>query len=186
MVGQVASLHDQKGIWDILEIAASLCPSHPRLRFVLVGDSSPGAGRGPQLRESIIRRGLEDRVILAGYQRDLSTIYGALDVALCLFGAGLGGVGRAAYEACICGRPLVATLPGARTSQTLTHERHGLLYEPSDLAGVQEGIQQLITHPELRQTLGDTAQTEIGSRHHPDTVAQKMLSVYREALAANQ
>ena len=183
VVGQLASLHAAKGIWDILDMAAELCPRHPALRFVLVGDTAPEAGEGPALKDAIEARGLAGKVILPGYDRDLSAAYGALDVALCLFGAGLGGVGRAAYESALAGRALVATLPGARTSKTLTHRRHGLLYEPDDLAGAREGIEELILDPSLRTTLGDTAKTEIGARHDPARAAGKILALYREAVA---
>ena len=40
VVGQVASLHRQKGIWLILDLAEKLCAEFPRLRLVLVGDDS--------------------------------------------------------------------------------------------------------------------------------------------------
>lgn len=182
VVGQLASLHSAKGIWDILDIATRLCARHPSLRFVLVGDKDPHMGEGPALEAAISARGLQAQVLLPGYDRDLSTIYGALDIALCLFGAGLGGVGRSAYEAAIAGRALVATLPGARTSKTLTHERHGLLYEPDDLDGVRDGIEKLILNPGLRTSLGTTAKEEIGARHDPSNVAAKMLALYREAV----
>ena len=68
--------------------------SCPRVRFVLVGDDSGEAGEGPQLRQAIHAKGLERRVILAGCRRDLSAVYGAFDISLCLFGKGLKGVGR--------------------------------------------------------------------------------------------
>ena len=184
VVGQLASLHTAKGIWDILEIAAELCPRHPSLRFVLVGDTSPEAGEGNEFKKSIRARGLDGKVFLPGYDRDLAAAYAALDVALCLFGAGLGGVGRGAYEAAISGRALVATLPDARNSKTLTHERHGLPYEPRDLQGVRDGIEKLILNPEMRTALGHTAREEIGARHDPANVTEKMLALYREALTA--
>jgi len=182
IVGQLGSLHREKGVWDILAIARLLCPVHPNLRFVLVGDTSPQAGEGPALKKFIESQPLFGKVILPGYDTDLAATYGSIDVALCLFGAGLGGVGRAAYEAAIAGRPLVATLPGARTSKTLIHEKHGLLFDPSDLAGVREAIERLVVSPSLRDQLGHSAQSEIGKRHDPAIVAEKMLALYKETL----
>jgi len=181
IVGQLASLHAAKGIWDIIDLAVTLCPNHSNLRFVLVGDTSPDAGEGEALKEAITARGLSGKVILPGYDRDLATAYGALDIALCLFGAGLGGLGRAAYEAALAGRALIATLPGARTSKTLVHGRHGLLFEPDDLGGVRDGILSLLLDPVQRAELGTTAKSEIGARHVPTATAEQMLKLYRQA-----
>ena len=42
---------------------------------------------------------------------DRATVHPSLDIALYLFGGGLGGVGHGAYEAAISGKLLVATFP---------------------------------------------------------------------------
>ena len=180
VVGQVASLHRQKGIWLILNLAEKLCAEYPMLRIVLVGNDSPDAGEGPQLRAAIEQRGLAGRVVLAGYDTRLAAVYAALDVALCLFGGELGGVGRAAYEAAVSGRPLVATVPDPARTETIEHGVSGLLFTHTDTAGIADALRGLIADASLRASLGASAQASIGRRHSPAVVADSVLKLYAE------
>lgn len=183
VIGQAASLHSVKGIWQILDLAERLCPRHPEVCFVLAGDTRPEAGEGAELLAAIEHRNLESRVLLPGYQNDLAATYGVFDIALCLFGGGLGGVGRAAYEAALSGTPLVATMPNPRQSQTLQHGISGFLHVQSDTEGIVTSLERLITDAPLRASLGASAHQAIAARHDPKTVAQKIETLYREMLA---
>jgi glycosyltransferase involved in cell wall biosynthesis len=184
VIGQVASLHRQKGIWLILDVAEKLCAEFPTLRFVLVGDDSAQAGEGPQLREAIARRGLAERIILPGYETRLATVYAALDVALCLFGGELGGVGRAAYEAAVSGKPLVATVPDPKRSETLENGVSGLLFTHDDETGIASALRRLLTDPHFRETLGASARATIGHRHAPAVVAKSVADLYGRLAAS--
>jgi glycosyltransferase involved in cell wall biosynthesis len=181
VVGQVGSLHREKGVWEILALAEGM--SCPRVRFVLVGDDSGEAGEGPQLRQAIRAKGLERRVILAGYRRDLSAVYGAFDISLCLFGKGLKGVGRTAFEAALAGRPVVVTLPGAGRSSATVAGELGIVLEPDDLAGIKEALMGLISSAERRREVGERARSTLGRRHDPQRVAGQVEQVYEGALA---
>ena len=183
VVGQVASLHRQKGIWLILDLAEKLCAEFPALRLVLVGDDSPAAGEGPQLRASIQQRGLADRISLPGYDTGLATVYASLDVALCLFGGELGGVGRAAYEAAVSGKPLVATVPDPTRSETIQDGVSGLLFTHADAEGIAKALRRLISDPALRASLGSSAHESIGGRHSPSVVADSVQKLYAELAA---
>ena len=183
VVGQVASLHEQKGVWLILDLAEKLCAEFPVLRVVLIGDDSASAGEGPKLREAIAQRGLAGRVVLPGYDARLATVYAALEVALCLFGGALGGVGRAAYEAAIAGKPLVATLPDPQRSETLRHGESGLLFTHTDVAGITAALRSLIVDAPFRARLGASAQAAIAQRHAPAAVAARVRDLYAKLLA---
>ena len=183
VIGQVASLHRQKGIWLILDLAEKLCADHPMLRFVLIGDDSADAGEGPQLRAAIEQRGLVDRIVLPGYDTRLAAVYASLDVALCLFGGELGGVGRAAYEAAVSGKPLVATVPDPSRTETIEDGVSGLLFTHADSAGIANAIRRLIADATLRTSLGASAQASIGHRHAPDVVVSSVLKLYAELAA---
>lgn len=183
IVGQVASLHEQKGVWLILDLAEKLCAEFSALCIVLVGDDAPSAGEGPKLHEAIAQRGLTGRVILPGYDARLATVYGALDVALCLFGGALGGVGRAAYEAAIAGKPLVATMPDPQRSETLRHGESGLLFTHADVPGITDALRRLITDAPFRAQLGASAQAAIAQRHAPAAVAGTVRDLYAKLLA---
>ncbi len=183
VIGQIASLHRQKGIWLILDLAEKLCAEFSALRFVLVGDDSPAAGEGPQLRASIQQRGLADRISLPGYDTGLATVYASLDIALCLFGGELGGVGRAAYEAAVSGKPLVATVPDPTRSETIQDGVSGLLFTHADAEGIANALRRLISDPARRASLGSSAHASIGGRHAPLVVADSVQKLYAELAA---
>lgn len=186
VIGQVASLHPQKGIWLILDLAEELCAEFPLLRFVLVGDDSPDVGKGPQLRKAIREKGLSDRIVLPGYDSNLATAYASLDIALCLFGGGLGGVGRGAHEAAIAGKPLVATLPDPNESETLVDGVSARLFRPDDKPGILQALRFLIANREAREKLGASAKAAIGNRHAPEHIAHATFELYNELVSSTK
>ena len=104
-------------------------------------------------------------------------------MALCLFGGELGGVGRAAYEAAVSGKPLVATVPDPNRSETIENGVSGLLFTHTDPAGIADALRRLISDASLRASLGASAQASIGHRHAPAVVAARVRKLYA-ALAA--
>jgi glycosyltransferase involved in cell wall biosynthesis len=182
LVGQLASLHKEKGIWQILEMAKGICARNPKIHFILAGDTNPAVSEGPLLAKAIQEAGLQNCIHLVGYERDLPAAYGALDIVLCMFGEYLRGVGRTAYEAPLAAKPLIATLPNPECSQTLIHRKTGLGFECTDYAGVANAILDFADHPDKRLALGKTAFESIKDRHDPKAVASRVIEVYREVI----
>lgn len=185
VVGQAASLHKEKGIWRILDLAREICPQNDRLHFVLCGDTSSARGEGPALQAAIQKAGLAHRVHLVGYEEDIALAYAGFDIALCLFGEFLGAVGRAGYEAPLAGKPLVATIPDPHHAAAVVHGKTGLSFEPHDLAGVAQAILELAARADRRTELGREAKKIIGARHDPATHARKIVDTYRDLLASS-
>ena len=182
-IGQVSSLHPQKGVWEILHLAEATMSTLPKAKFIMVGDTRPEFGIGPQLQQAVNERRLTHRVVFAGYRTDLATVYAALDIALCLFGSGLGGVGRTAYEAGLCSKPVVATLPDPKKSSTLRDGTSALLFDTEDIVGVRAGLERLADDPGLRARLGASAREFLAPRHDPAQVARRIVRLYEEALS---
>lgn len=185
VVGQAASLHTEKGIWRILDLAREICPRNDRLHFVLCGDTSALSGEGPALHSAIQAAGLAHRVHLVGYEEDIALAYAGFDIALCLFGEFLGAVGRAGYEAPLAGKPLVATIPDPHLAEAVVHGKTGLAFEPHDLAGVAHAILDLATHEDRRMELGREAKKVIGARHDPAAHARTIVGIYRDLLTSS-
>lgn len=106
VVGLVGRFEARKDHGTFLQAAAIAAREQAALRFVCVGDW-PTADR-PGLDALARRLGLEDRVVWAGFRRDMSAVYGALDLATLTssFGEGFPNV---VAEAMACGVPCVAT-----------------------------------------------------------------------------
>jgi glycosyltransferase involved in cell wall biosynthesis len=182
-VGLLASLHKEKGIWRILQIAKTICPSNPLLHFVLAGDTDSNLGEGPAFARAVAEAGLADRIHLVGYESNLAVAYGAFDIVLCLFGEYLNAVGRTAYEAPLAGKPLIATLPHPDTSTSVLQGVTGLGFECLDFEGVTRAIVDLSQNPGKRQALGESARAAIAERHSLPRHARKVLNVYHRLLS---
>jgi glycosyltransferase involved in cell wall biosynthesis len=182
VVGQAASLHTEKGIWRILDLAREICPANSHLHFVLCGDTSPTRGKGPALLAAIQEAGLANRVHLVGYEEDVALAYASFDIALCLFGEFLGAVGRAGYEAPLSGKPLVATIPNPQQSDAVISGKTGLAFEPHDYRGVSNAIVSLSKSADQRESLGLSAKSYIGDRHDPKKHAENIVKIYRTIL----
>lgn len=178
-VGQVANLHPGKGVWDVFELAKNICPSHPEIKFVFVGNDAEGLGEGPALKAATQQHGLEKNVVFAGHIAEVAKAYAALDITLCLFAFKLNGVGRTVYEAALARRPMITVLEIEKSS-TLLNGGLGIICPPHDLKRIAAQICRLAADPGLRKALADRAHDAIGSRHDPRSVSRQVEQLYDE------
>ena len=106
VIGLVGRFDAKKDHGTFLHAAAIAARERDALRFVCVGDGPAADRRGLEALAQGL--GLGDRVVWAGFRRDMSAVYGALDVATLTssFGEGFPNV---VAEAMACGVPCVAT-----------------------------------------------------------------------------
>ncbi|HYV18047.1 MAG TPA: glycosyltransferase family 4 protein [Verrucomicrobiae bacterium] len=155
IIGMVACLKPQKAPLDFIEASARVASRRPDATFVMVGD-------GP-LRPAAEARaralGLEGRLQLLGWRRDVPDLLAAFDVvALTSLWEGLP---RVVPEAIAAGRPLVVTsIDGA--AELLRHEEHALLVPPSDPAAAAGQILRLLEDPSLARRLVAAARPLLG------------------------
>src|SRR5262249_10080649 len=94
----IGALERRKGHAVLLEAARRLAPDRPRLRYVFAGEGSERGALAAAARE------LGDRVVFAGFRRDVAACLAAADlVAVPSLHEGLG---VAALEAMAAGRPV--------------------------------------------------------------------------------
>jgi glycosyltransferase involved in cell wall biosynthesis len=146
IVGMVACLKPQKAPLDFLEAAARVASRRPDARFVMVGD---GPLR-PAVEARALALGLEGRLRLLGWRRDVPDLLAAFDiVSLTSLWEGLP---RVVPEAIAAGRPLVVTaIDGA--AELLRHDEHALLVPPADPAAAAGQILRLLDDPSLGRRL---------------------------------
>src|SRR5262249_41586967 len=128
----------------------------PQVRLILAGD---GACRCE--REDLTRRlGLSGVVIFTGFLKDVSPIFGALDVFL--FPSEFEGLGTALQSAMALGLPCASTARGG-LADVVDADRTVLLAEPNaeSFAGA---MKKLIADESLRMRLGAAARQEIKER----------------------
>jgi len=136
LIGTVACLKPQKAPEHFMAVAKNVCDRLPQARFVLIGD-----GELRQAVESLIGRyGLEGRVRLAGWRRDIPASMKAMDAFVLT--SRWEGLPRVILEARATGLSIVATNVGGVGEAMATH-RSGIVVEDGDVASLSASLIQL-------------------------------------------
>jgi glycosyltransferase involved in cell wall biosynthesis len=138
LVGMVACLKPQKAPLDFVAVAARACARQPAARFVLIGDGE----LRPAVEARIRAAGLEDRVRIVGWRRDVPTVMRALDAFLLT--SHWEGLARVLLEARAAAVPVVATRVGG-AEEAITDGRHGRLCEAGDIEGLADRLCEVLT-----------------------------------------
>jgi glycosyltransferase involved in cell wall biosynthesis len=129
LVGTVACLKPQKAPEDFVAVAKQVCEAIPNARFALIGDGD----LRPKIESLIEVNGLQKRLYLAGWRRDISTVMKIFDVFLLT--SHWEGLPRVLLEARTIGLPVVATRVGG-VEEVIVEGRHGWLSHPGDVSGL--------------------------------------------------
>lgn len=172
-IGIIATLRSWKGHNYLVDAFAQLADKNTRL--LIVGD-------GPQyeaLQKKINAMGLAERVAMPGNQRDVLPWLQALDI-LALPSFANEGVPQAILQAMLCGLPVVST-PVGSIQEAVQHLETGLIVEPRDTKSLQQALEQLLSNPDLRLSLGQAARKSALEKFTLEGMLDKMEKVFAHA-----
>lgn len=156
VIGTVGNFRNVKNHKCLVKAAARLKTSYPHLRVLFVGVGFPGDPENSEadVRQLINELGLEEVVILAGYQEDIPEILSAFDV-FCLpsFSEGLP---VSLLEAMAAGVPAV----GSRVrgiKEVIIDRVNGLLFQSNDDSGLARVLEEILSSQNLAQALANRA-----------------------------
>jgi glycosyltransferase involved in cell wall biosynthesis len=186
LTGVIARLEPVKGVEWLLRAAALADRKHSgregKLRFLVVGDGQLMAG----LRALALELGIADKVIFAGFRKDVFNCLSAMDIYVqpSLNEA----MGRTVLEAQHAGLPIVASrvcgLPDA-----VLEGASALLVRPADADALAEAITELAYDKEKRRTMGAAGRCwaagkdEAGhGRFSPEAMNAAIENIYNKAM----
>jgi glycosyltransferase involved in cell wall biosynthesis len=175
LVGNVAALAGHKDYFTFVDTAARLLASGVDARFVAIGD-------GPlrdQIAAHVRRRGLEGKVVLAGFRSDVPAILPELDVFL--FTSKEEGLGSSILDAYACRVPVVATAAGG-VPELVADGETGLLAPIRDAAALADGVARLLGDRALRERLVSAAARRVLEEFGTEALAERTLAIYREVV----
>lgn len=174
-----ANLVRQKGHGDYLEAAALLREKHPALWHVFAG-----GGDRNELRASAAKLGVAERVVFAGFRRDMERVYAAADLSVLpsFAGEGVSGVLR---EAMACALPVITTDVGGNTELVRDGEV-GLVVPRRDPAALAAAIGRLIEDRALSRRLAEAGRQLVLENYSAETRAAKIFALYDDVLRTNQ
>jgi glycosyltransferase involved in cell wall biosynthesis len=170
-IGTVTRLHDSKGNSYLVDAAAHVVRERPAARFFVVGE-------GPllsDLQAQATGLGLGDRLVFAGFRRDVAGTLSAFDLSV--FPSLWEGTPITAFEALAMGKAIIST-DADGLLDILTPDRDALIVPRRDAAALASRIVWAMDRPEERARLGAAAR-ETGRRYDIDAFVRKMERLYQ-------
>jgi glycosyltransferase involved in cell wall biosynthesis len=174
----MGSLIHRKGVLYLVEAAEKVVKQRGNARFVIVG-SGPMQG---QIEASLAASGIKGNFTLLGNLKEeqLPAAYNAADVFV--LPSIQEGQGIVLLEAQACAKPVVAFGVGG-VKEAVKEKETGFLLEKGDTEGLADRLLQLLGDEGLRQKMGAAGRRFVSENYTWDLCAERMLKVYREALA---
>lgn len=179
LIGTVACLKPQKAPEDFVAVAKRVCETMPRARFVLIGDGE----LRPSIEGLVEQYGLKNRIHLAGWRRDVSTVMKAFDAFLLT--SHWEGLPRVLLEARAAGIPVVATRVGG-VEEVIVEGRHGWLSGVGDIHTLSEQLSHVLQGREDLSPEGPGNSEALPKEFHRDEMVKQYESLYDRLLIDQQ
>jgi glycosyltransferase involved in cell wall biosynthesis len=176
LLGCVGVLSRDKGQQWLIRAAAELGAEFPGLRLLLAGD---GPCRG-DLEALAGQLGVADRIVFAGFVKDVENVYAALDIFLLpSFFEALNNslLAAMAYEI-----PSIAFRRGA-LPEIIEDGTSGLLVEAASVAELSTAIRRLLRDREFARSLGNAGRRRIETCFSADRMVGSTLRLYEQCLS---
>ncbi len=176
LVGKVARHTEGKGYNYFLDLAEQVLRHHPEVRFVALGDGE----LLDWFQDEVCRRGLEGRVIAAGFRKDIAEVLACLDVVVLT--SLWEGLPRVLVQASAAGVPVVTfDVGGAR--EAIRDGESGHVVPSKDISAMARRVVFLLEAPEMARRMGALGQRHVDVRWSTDLVVSRVAGVYEEMLA---
>jgi glycosyltransferase involved in cell wall biosynthesis len=169
-VGTVTRLMPSKGNEYLVEAAPALLAKYPRMRIFIVGEGE----LQPQLEAQARALNLGDRLVFAGFRRDVAEVLAALDFIV--FPSLWEGTPLTAFEALAAGKPIVST-DADGLLDILTDRVDALVVPKRDAGALVRAIDELVDDPALAQRLAEGAR-RTGAKYDIGLFVRKMERLY--------
>ncbi len=175
VVGYVGRLSEEKGLRFLIEAISLLNEDNAPSRLLLIGDGCQRL----QLERFAEEKSLKERVIFAGFQRQVENWLPALDVFV--LPSLTEGTPMALLEAMAQGLPVVASRVGGIPT-IICSGQNGILTQPADPQAIAQAICELHGNKHLRISLGGEAKKTIHENFNVSDWARKIEAVYLNLL----
>ena len=169
-IGTVTRLMPAKGNKYLVDAAPRVLAAHPSVRFFIFGEGELRA----ELEAQVRALNLGDRLVFAGFTRDVAAALSALD--LLVFPSLAEGTPLTMFEALAMGKPIVATDADGLVD-VLTDGKDALVVPKADATALAAGINRLLDDDALAARLAAEAR-KTGARYDIGAFVRKMERLY--------
>jgi len=175
--GTAGRLSREKGHALLIDAFKELAARRPEARLVIAGD-------GP-LREDLQRQidaaGLSPKARLAGFMKDVGSLYEAVDVFV--LPSHTEGLPLVLLEAAHHGKPAVATAVGG-VGEVVQNGASGLLVPAGDARALARAMTEMAENPATRASMGLRAAKIVATEFSVGPYAEKYWALYQELAAS--
>ena len=176
VVGTVGNFKPQKAPLDFIKVAALVIREIPDARFVMLGDGELlGASR--ELAASL---GIADRVVFAGWRRDVTDCLHSFNVFL--LSSLFEGLPRSVLQAMSAGLPVVATAAGG-TPEAVRDGVTGHVTARGDVEAMARHVTALLKDPARARAFGEAGLKAIGEEFEITRMLRDIEAAYMETAA---
>jgi glycosyltransferase involved in cell wall biosynthesis len=160
LIGVVGNIKGWKGQKLVVQSVAALRDEFPDLVALLIGDAPPGdTGYRDELLALARENGIEDRIVITGYQQNVANYIDMLEIQLHT-STSPEPFGRVLLEAMALGKPLIASNGGA-VPEIVVHGVTGLVFEPGSPDSLTGSLRQLLGDPARAAQMGVAGKTRL-------------------------
>ncbi|HWP18000.1 MAG TPA: glycosyltransferase [Burkholderiaceae bacterium] len=172
-LAMAAQFIPRKGHHTLIEALPAVLATQPNVRVLLFGQG-PKEG---EIRNLAKQKQLEDRIVFAGFRRDLHRVLPCVDVMV--HPASMEGLGVALLQAAACGVPIVAGRAGG-IPEIVRPGVNGELVSPEDPAALAAALLPLLRDEMLRLRYGSAGRKLVVSEFSIPAMVAGNASVYQE------
>ncbi|NOY70511.1 MAG: glycosyltransferase family 4 protein [Deltaproteobacteria bacterium] len=174
VVGTVGWLLPIKGPDILMSAMEKVWKSREDIYLVYVGKGE----LEPILRGRAQKTGVCQKVVFAGWRKDVADVLSAFDIFV--LSSRNEGMGRVIVEAMAAGKPVVASRVGG-IPDLVKHGVNGFLVPPEDPEALGEEILRLAADPELRNAMG-AAGKRLAPSYDISSMVEKLDVLYQEVV----
>ena len=184
VVGMTSRLGSDKGHLTLLKAVAMLKDQYPNIWVLIVGDNvfEIDAWVPEFLKNEAKELGIADRVIFAGFRRDVPQLYAGMDIFV--LGTDAEPCGRVIFEAMAMAKPVVGTNNGG-TAEIVVDGETGYLYrygKPQELAAK---LESLFSNPQLISRMGRKGRKRVEENFTIEKYVEKTQKEYLKLIGEN-
>lgn len=180
LVGIIAMMRGDKGHDFFLDAALEVLKTHPKARFVMVGEGIGGRRVERECRDTISRAGEEKRILMTGYRSDIPQVMAALDIVV-VASVAVEAQSRIVPQAFGLGRAVIATNVGG-LPELVKDGENGFLVPPRNGSAIAAALRRLMDQPELRRKVASAGHRLAVERLSMKRMLEETLAVYRRAI----
>ncbi len=173
LVTMIACFKPQKSPLDFVRAAAKVVPDFPQVRFLMVGD---GVLRS-QVEKERERLNLGEKLILAGWRRDIPAILAASQVVILT--SRWEGLPVTLLEAMASRKPIVATAVGG-IPEIVRDGENGFLSPAGDVEAIARSIRRLLENPGLAAAMGECGRKRLSADYEVTETVRRLENLYEE------